>query len=192
MPLRKSSFLHGGIMINLYGEKELVVKFICESINQFAEENPAEVVSTIGIYLCPWAGWMITSFNDKNSSDEFVNQCKQNNSNCYGKDSIGEYCDNCPDFKFSVYTDLNCENWKEECEKHGTIKVKTELLKNVIADCELNGDEAINEVFFRFFNSLIFDDSILESLNSIQVSSDFRMGVQLLDSEFVNFELLKK
>lgn len=179
--------LHGGSMIDLHSEKENIIKFICDSIQKFSLEEPNVIISTFGIYICPWSGWINIALNEKNKSEEYVNQCKQTNQDWFGKDQLGEYCNNCPDFKFNDYSIYYSNAWQEEYEKQQKVKIKTGHFRVEIADSDKEGDEAINEIFFRYFEKLLYDDAIQKSLSKVKKSLEFRVGVQLLDSAFVRF-----
>jgi hypothetical protein len=135
-------------MITLEDEKELIMNFIVNSIQEFKTQKGE--FNSIGIYCCPWAGWITSSFNfQKSLSDTF---------------------NNCPDFDFVGFRFLELPKWEEEYEgdaptyqfKGNTITYNYEL-----------GDEVLNELFFIFLSTILLEvksklkeDILLQMLDS--------------------------
>ena len=136
-------------MIVLENEKEIIKNFIVDSIEAFKTQYGK--LTSIGIYGCPWAGWISLNFNtEKSLSDtEF----------------------NCPDFDIVQYTFLDLERWQDEYES-GTPEY---MFKDKIMELDYNlGDEALNGLFFKFLSSIVLElkgiykeDILLQMLDSM-------------------------
>ena len=137
-------------MIILEDEQGLITNFITDSIEDFRTQKGK--FNSVGIYCCPWAGWISTSFNIVKS--------------------ISDTSYNCPDFEIVGFKFLELDRWSEEQEK----KTPTYIFegKTTVFNFDL-GDEAINEVFFKFLSS-----TIVNLKNDIQVD----VLLQMLDSKF--------
>lgn len=96
--------------------------FILSSFEKFKLENG--LPSSVGIYCCPWAGWLTVNFN--------INQ------------STGNSEWNCPDFEFVEFEVLNLGKWQEEYEsEEPTFKVQDAITYHN----HDSGDEKLNEFF---------------------------------------------
>ena len=116
-------------MTNLDTLETKIEEFIQNSIRNFKTENNSP--SSIGIYCCPWAGWLTVNFN--------INK------------TISDTSNNCPDFEFVAFDFLELPELSDENEKETSIF----LLKN--KDITINkdlGDEGLNEVLFEFLNPI--------------------------------------
>jgi hypothetical protein len=61
------------IMIILEDEQEIIIDFITDSIKDFRTQQGK--FNSIGIYCCPWAGWISTSFNVEKSIHDTSYNC---------------------------------------------------------------------------------------------------------------------
>jgi hypothetical protein len=61
------------IRINLDNDIKIIEDFIQNSIEKFKIENGNP--NSIGIYCCPWAGWLTTNFNLDKTLKETENNC---------------------------------------------------------------------------------------------------------------------
>jgi len=138
-------------MIILEDEQEKIIDFITDSIETFKIQKGK--FNSIGIYCCPWAGWISTSFNIVKS--------------------IPDTSYNCPDFEIVEFKLLELEKWSEEYEKETPTYIFEG--KTTVFNFDL-GDEAINEVFFKFLSSTI-----------LNLKKDIKVNVllQMLDSKFL-------
>lgn len=104
--------------------------FILESVRKFKIEqgNP----NSVGIYCCPWSGWLTTNFNVKKS--------------------LKETNHNCPDFEFVEFDLLDFPEWQEEYE---TNEPKYQLGDEVIQFNHEQGDEELNTIFFSFLLPIV-------------------------------------
>lgn len=135
-------------MIILEDEKLTLINFIVDSIEAFKTQKGN--FNSIGIYCCPWSGWISISFNvDK---------------------SIEDASYNCPDFDFVEFDLLEPNKWRQEYESEApTYKFGT---KTVVFNWDL-GDEVINEIVFEFLSTIIITlkntikvDILLQMLDS--------------------------
>lgn len=117
-------------MLNLDNYASKIENFIKDSINKFqtTHQNPI----SIGIYCCPWAGWLTTNFNVSKTINETQN--------------------NCPDFEFVEFGILDLADWQNEYEK-GYPKFKVNgIIKKHNHDL---GDERFNELIFELLKPII-------------------------------------
>ncbi len=108
-------------MINL---DTILNRIECEienSILKFIEENG--IPKTLGIYCCPWSGWLTTNFN------------------------LSEDEQNCPDFEFADFNFIELPELEEEYQNDNPVFKIGDNLINL--DIEALGDEAINEFIFN-------------------------------------------
>lgn len=106
-----------------------IENFILNSIEKFTSENKQP--TSIGIYCCPWAGWLTTNFNISTTIEETEN--------------------NCPDFEFVEFDILALDKWQEEYENDlPTFKISETTLTH---NHDL-GDEKLNELVFRFLEPI--------------------------------------
>lgn len=117
-------------MVILDNYSEQIEDFIATSIMKFISEN--SLPASIGIYCCPWAGWMTTNFNLVKTA--------------------GEAGYNCPDFEFVEFDLLELPNWQEEYE---TDSPTYQVSGTVIIHRHERGDEPINEVVFSFLEQIV-------------------------------------
>lgn len=108
-------------MINL---NTILNRIECEienSILKFIEENG--IPKTLGIYCCPWSGWLTTNFN------------------------LSEDEQNCPDFEFADFNFIELPELEEEYQNDNPVfKIGD---NSINLDIEALGDEAINEFIFN-------------------------------------------
>ena len=116
-------------MVILDNYQNQIENFILTSVDKFKSENGQP--SSIGIYCCPWAGWVTTNFNLKKTIEETKN--------------------NCPDFEFVEFDFLELTKWQEEYETElPTYKISEIVIKHN----HDSGDEKLNELFFDFFGPI--------------------------------------
>jgi hypothetical protein len=127
-------------MIHLNEHINLIEEFIQQSIVHFKQEhgNPG----SIGIYGCPWAGWISINFNRNLTIEETEN--------------------NCPDFEFVEYDTLELPQWQEEYENEAP-----EFMVNgqTIRFNHNDGDEKLNELIFNYLKPIIL--GIKEKHNTV-------------------------
>lgn len=135
-------------MIDLNKNTQRIKDFLNTSINRFQEEN--EQPNSIGVYCCPWAGWLTSNFN--------INR------------SIAETENNCPDFEFVDFDFLELAKWQDEYE---TDNPEYKLDGSVIRHNHDLGDESLNEFVFEYLKPIAVElkkkydfDFLLQMLDS--------------------------
>jgi hypothetical protein len=118
------------IMINLNKNIKQIEEFIQNSIEGFQMENGNP--NSIGIYCCPWAGWLTTNFNLDKTLKETEN--------------------NCPDFQFVEFDFLELPEWQEEYENDNP---EFEINSQKVEHNHDFGDEKLNELIFSYLKPII-------------------------------------
>jgi hypothetical protein len=107
-----------------------VEEFIQNSIEIFQAENG--IPNSIGIYCCPWAGWLSLNFNlDK---------------------TLSETDNNCPEFQFVEFDLLELPEWQKEYESDTPLFVINGL---TIKHNHDHGDEKLNELIFSYLKPIV-------------------------------------
>ena len=116
-------------MINLEDYTVTIEEFVKTSIDKFLAEQ--DKINSIGVYCCPWSGWISMCFNVENT--------------------IENTHTNCPDFEFVEFDFLELVGWQEEYESDSaTFVFKTKKLLG-----HDGGDEALNELVFGFLKPIV-------------------------------------
>ena len=127
-------------MIDLDENKKGITEFINNSISRFQTEYG--LPTSIGIYCCPWSGWITTNFNIKTKLTETEN--------------------NCPDFDFVEYDYMEIPEWEDEYESENPEFKTSGLVKRVNLDL---GDEVFNKIIFDYLKPIVAE--IKEQKDSI-------------------------
>lgn len=146
-------------MITLDDFKPKIIKFLDKGLARFAKKHSKEIPTAIGLYSCPWSGWVAVCINTGDTPDQ--------------------YEANCPDFKFVNFYMLDFSEWEEEYNSE-TPKIKVSSSK-VVAPGPEEGDEGFNEPFFNLLVQIAEEYFIPGRVQAIWV------GVQMLDSGLVKF-----
>lgn len=117
-------------MVELNKNIEEIKEFLKTSIERFESENGKP--KTIGIYCCPWSGWISTNFNLEITSEETGN--------------------NCPDFEIEEFDFLELNTWREEYET-GTPTFKINEQVKIID----TANESINKLIFDFLKPIVIE-----------------------------------
>jgi hypothetical protein len=117
-------------MIRLDSHTASIEEFIQGSIDKFKAGNG--IPSSIGVYCCPWAGWLTANFNLNKTLTETNN--------------------NCPDFEFVEFDLHELPDWQEEYESENP----TYILRGVTTKHQPeDGDEKLNELIFNYLKPII-------------------------------------
>ena len=127
-------------MIDLDENKKGITEFINNSISRFQTEYG--LPTSIGIYCCPWSGWITTNFNIKTKLTETEN--------------------NCPDFDFVEYDYMEIPEWEDEYESENPEFKTSGLVKRVN---HYLGDEVFNKIIFDYLKPIVAE--IKEQKDSI-------------------------
>ncbi|MDF2192350.1 hypothetical protein [Paraflavitalea sp. CAU 1676] len=117
-------------MVNLDIYTDTILDFIHSSTERFTSEHAQP--SSIGIYCCPWAGWLTINFNLHKSPEETGN--------------------NCPDFEFVEYAVLDLAAWQLEYEQD---EPEFWTSGSKASYDEEKGDVTINSIVFSFLAPLM-------------------------------------
>jgi len=175
-------------MINLKQYRETLILFIHSSLDEFSKEHPNERISCVGIYCSPISGWVSINLDTLEHSSNHVKQYRANGPDWYGSDSKGDFNNNCPDFKYVEYRLLDINDWCEALTNDQYVKILKENNTTVTFDLMEVGDEEINAEFFHFLKGIL-DELSFYYLNKEVV---FRIGVQMLDSEYIEFKAISE
>lgn len=126
-------------MVILKNNLNQIENFIQNSIQKFQLENGKP--SSIGIYCCPWAGWLTINYNISKSIDETYM--------------------NCPDFEVVEFSYVEFPEWQEEYEND---LPKFELGEKIFECNQDFGDEELNQLFFNYLKPIV--SKIKENINS--------------------------
>lgn len=174
-------------MINLRNDRQRIIDFIDDSIEEFIKANPTEFVSCLGIYACPWSGWVMINFDTQEHSEEHIAKGKLRGSEWFATDEYGQYCNNCPDFKYVDFSQLGFPEWVKEYNENEILNIKVNLFSTIKIDTETDGDEAFNEVLFNYLLKIASEIKNSHQFKRLNMSIPFRVGVQMLDSEYETF-----
>jgi len=100
------------------------------SINKFQIQNGKP--SAIGVYCCPWAGWLTTNFNKDKTLEETVT--------------------NCPDFEFVAYDFLELTGWQNQYDGSS---ITYQFNGEDFVYNEDQSDEKLNEKVFNFLTPIV-------------------------------------
>lgn len=135
-------------MIDLNKNTAVINEFVSSSIERFRSEkgNP----NSIGIYCCPWSGWLSTNFNiDK---------------------TLTEADNNCPDFEHVEFDLLDIPELQDEYESDNPEFKVGDTIK--IHDHD-SGDENFNSMIFDYLRPIVVElkdnydfDFLLQMLDS--------------------------
>jgi hypothetical protein len=147
-------------MIDLREHEQPILSFLQQSLTTFREANPDVRVGHTGLYCCPWSGWVSLCINPTAEAEP-----------------------NCPDFEFVEVALYEAPAWASEYEEAEPLVVTTLAGIPLEVAVEVEGDEALNRIFYEFLRQLLRGAQAVEALRKV-VAGPTRVGVQLLDSEF--------
>lgn len=149
-------------MINLDKERVLIERFWTDSIEKFNIVNPEVKVYTVGLYCCPWAGWMTINFDTKPNGD------------------------NCPDFTNVAFGEHDLERWQNEYDNNDILEIFLDGNIQTI-NLEEDEDELINGIVFTYLKTILKVPQLLKVTDILKKSEPFRVGIQMLDSTETEF-----
>lgn len=143
------------MMIKLSEYADPIEDFLVKGIRSYISAN--EKPRSIGIYCCPWSGWISLNF-----------------------DRIQEFpeVENCPDYTDPEHDILDFREWSEEYEKSDVPSILTPMGETLEIDVEDAGDEAFNRPFFDFLEAMVDRLFSERSFDGAKV-----VHLQFLDSE---------
>lgn len=120
-------------MLELKNDINNIQQFIIAGLEKFTSEVNGP--SVMGVYCCPWSGWISLNFNISRSLN--------------GEDY------NCLDFEFVEFDIIEFNNWQEEYDSFEGVWVdENSKIYNFNLD---DGDEGLNGFFYRFLKDLLIN-----------------------------------
>jgi len=120
-------------MVDLKEDSEDIKEFIKAGLDKFSKEVQKPVM--IGVYCCPWSGWISLNFNINYRLDETFYSC--------------------PDFEFVEYDMLEFKHWEEEYESWEGIWTDSNL--KIYYGHGNDGDEGLNRFVFSYLKEVIIN-----------------------------------
>ena len=121
------------------------------SILKFNKENG--IPNILGIYCCPWAGWITTNFN------------------------LTKEVTNCPDFEFVEFDFIELPELELEYQNElPKFKIDDEIIS---LDLEYLGDEAINEIIFINLKPLALKIKATKKIEVVLQMLDSKFGEKI-------------
>lgn len=149
-------------MINLDKDKDLIEKFWLDSIKEFNKVNPDVSVYTVGLYCCPWAGWMTVNFDANPNGD------------------------NCPDFTYVAFEQLDLVHWQDEYDNNEIMEILVNGDIQTLNHEDVE-DERINNIVFDYLKTLFNESQLFTATKILKKNEPFRVGIQMLDSTLEEF-----
>lgn len=171
-------------MIDLETARRPLHELIKKSLSSFAAEQPHVTWSTLALYACPWAGWIMTHLDTEANSDATVAAFEDQGPDWYGEDQWGRFNNNCPDFEFFEWRELQVKHWRTEYEETDPIHVRDLSGRDHHIGTE---NEAINGLVFEFLRAVLLEYVDTVKADPLMLQSRRRFGVQLLGSAFSEF-----
>lgn len=147
-------------MIDLDNHRSPLLKFVNHSISEFSRLHHEIRVTCVALYCCPWAGWVSINFDTNRESY------------------------NCPDFSFCAFKIYDVQQWQDECAKN---ELLLRLNGEIIHINDEEDDETLNNIVFRFLVNVMKQPEIVNRVIALNRDISYRIGVQMLDSEYVDF-----
>jgi hypothetical protein len=140
--------------IQLNKDTTRIKEFITKAIYNFEKQhgNP----KSIGVYSCPWAGWITMNFNLTKKLEE------------------ADW--NCPDFEFVEYSFIDFREWNEKYEMSINSSLIIQFDKIHSINPETQGDETLNQIFFQYLKRVV---------RGIDFNKNYKIVLQMLDSNCV-------
>jgi len=169
--------------IDLRPYKQPITGFLSDSVARFAAEHSDDSVSALGLFYAGLNPYLYLSFDTKDHSDAYVAKYQHEGDDWYGKDKAGSFCNNPPDFAFQ-FAEFDFADFPDLYEVNPAITLTdfNGAVHNV--HLEDDGDEAVNEIMFHCFLT------ILESFHGYtKLTRDpvFRLGLRMNASAFDKF-----
>lgn len=140
-------------MIKLTDFSDKIINETRLIISKYLSEH--KELNSVGIYSCPWSGWISLCFNKNKTIEDTGN--------------------NCPDFEFVEYGIIQIPEWEEEYNSE-KIEIKKNNSKIFKLDLEKEGDDAFNKIFFDYLKKIAKEELHLEYKGKILI--------QMLDSKY--------
>jgi hypothetical protein len=180
-------------MIDLRPLSAEVLALVQEALVRFEAEHPGELWSVIGVDSAPVFGWLRVSFDTKVNSDALVAQFEHHGPDWYGEDQHGRFNDNCEDFLYPGYQEIQKPEWHHEfmerndCFSHIDA---TGVLHRT--DMESLGNDGFNALIFPVLVKAQRAAIAWLASNARNMDQVTRFVVQICDSEYCNSLLVPR
>lgn len=134
--------------------------FLVEGIGAFASDHPDTPVRQIGVYSCPWAGWIALCFDSAR------------------QDSLS-----CPDMAYFEEAVLDQPRWRTLYEDEDRFTVIGQDSSHSIYDVDDTGDEGLNGPVFHLLCAVARGAAFQAAATEL-AKGQVQIGVQMLDSAY--------
>lgn len=166
-------------------------KLVRDTLLHFESEQANFRWSCVAFDAAPEHGRLGLNFDSRDTSDAIVRKYEKNGPAWYGADAAGRFNNNCADFSFSRFVDLDLYNaWVVPWESDDRFLCIDVDGQSHEVDQEQEGSEGYNKLVFPLLTRVrdLEIDWVRENArNRDQVS---RFGVQMCDSALNDFILL--
>jgi hypothetical protein len=147
-------------MIDLKSSAEPLVMFLDAQLAAFRAKHPEVASPHVALYSCPWSGWVSLCLDPTAQAEQ-----------------------NCPDFEFVEFAIFEAHEWTTEYEEQPRLEILDLHGATQIVEPEVDGDEALNRVFFEFLKAILVGQEATAAVRRSGLRPS-RLGVQMLDSEY--------
>ncbi|MBT8409965.1 MAG: hypothetical protein KJN93_10100 [Alphaproteobacteria bacterium] len=134
--------------------------FLVDGIGAFASDHRGTPVRQIGIYSCPWSGWVALCFDSTR------------------QDSLS-----CPDMAYFEEAVLELPHWRTLYEDEDRFTVIGQNSSHGIYDVDETGDEGLNEPVFHLLCAMARGQGVQAAAAELG-DGQVQIGVQMLDSAY--------
>jgi hypothetical protein len=174
----------GEVVIDLRPSEPKVKAMIEKALVKFAKEKPGIEASCLGLYGLAFPRYVFLSFDTEEHSQRHLEKFKSFGRNFYGKDSLGEFAYSCADFAFPEYAKADFVDFPDFYTCGSNLLFLDLRGQKIKVDVNREGNEGINKVLFPFLKATL---ASISDFGGIKRAKVFRLGVQMHDSQYVEF-----
>lgn len=178
----------------MFDLREMIAPYrslVQETLEQFEREHGEVSWSCFAFDAAPAHGRLGLNFDTKATSDSIVERFAKNGPAWFGEDCAGRFNNNCADFAYCRYRDLDLfSEWAEPWETDGSFRYIDLQGNSRSVNQEETGDEGFNSIIFSLLVHIRDLQLDWVRSNSHNRVSPARFGVQMCDSKFEDFTLL--
>lgn len=178
-------------MIDLRLHFDEFTALVRETLLRFEEDNPQTRWSCYAFDAAPVYGFLRLNFDTRQSSEAILGRFQHNGPDWYGEDKGGRFNNNCADFGFCAFVELDIPAWMEEFEEHH----EEFQYRSIDGDrhqinMEWEGNEGFNRIIYDLLERVCNEVLPWVVANSKNRENISRFGVQMCDSKYSSFTLL--
>ncbi len=174
-------------MINLQEKFEEFRSLAKHTLSNFETKYSDVLWSTYAFDATPVYGYLRLNFDTAKNSEHILKTYP----NWYKEDSAGKFNDNCSDYRFGAFVELEIPDWEQEFfESHENFEYIDTYGKQHIVNMEDYVDEGFNKIVFEMLTRVVDSEANWVRTNSRHRDSPARFGVQMCDSQYTHFTLL--